>query len=129
MIVLDASVVIALFEAADAHHAAARRLLTAYPGRMLLMNPVTKGEVLVNPARVGRLDQAIAMLDALGVAEVPLGVDAAPRLARLRVETGSKMPDCCVLLAAQERRAEIATFDDRLRRSAQLLGLGVLPSS
>jgi hypothetical protein len=60
----------------------------------------------------------------LGVEEVPLGVDAASRLAVLRAETGLRLPDCCVLLAAQDApAASILTFDGRLGAGARGLGL------
>ncbi len=36
----------------------------------------------------------------------------------LRTETGLCLPDCCVLLAAEQLKAAVATFDERLRRSA-----------
>lgn len=130
MIVLDASVVIAFFDAMDAHHAGARAFLRDHVQRSLLISPVTKAESLVNPMRAGRIDEASAMLDALGVEEVPLGSDAAVWLARLRIQSGSKLPDCCVLLAAQQRGASIATFDNRLRSSAEMLGIPLaIPAS
>jgi predicted DNA-binding protein (UPF0278 family) len=38
--------------------------------------------------------------------------------------TGLKMPDCCVLLAAQDATAEaVLTFDEALAREAERLGL------
>jgi predicted nucleic acid-binding protein len=126
MLVLDASVLIGLLNESDPHHTQALRLFETNSDRALLMNPVTKGEFLVNPARAGRLDEGVALLDALGISEVPFGADAAVRLASLRAQTGSTMPDCCVLLAAQQARADIATFDDRLRRSAERLGITVI---
>ena len=59
--------------------------------------------------------------------EVPLGRDAARRLAALlRVDTRLKLPDCCVLLAAQDAGADtVATFDDRLGAAAEGLGISV----
>jgi predicted DNA-binding protein (UPF0278 family) len=33
------------------------------------------------------------------------------------------MPDCCVLLAAQDTAARVAAFDERLIRGAEQLGL------
>lgn len=48
------------------------------------------------------LDAARAALDELEVEQVPLGDDASMRLAELRADTGLKLPDCCVLLAAQD---------------------------
>ena len=66
------------------------------------------------------------MLDALAVREVALGTDAALRLALLRAQTGLKLPDCCVLLAAADASAQsIATFDDRLAKVARDSGIAV----
>ncbi len=39
-------------------------------------------------------------------------------LAKLRVKTGCKMPDCCVLASAATRSTAVATFDEQLRRHA-----------
>jgi predicted DNA-binding protein (UPF0278 family) len=36
------------------------------------------------------------------------------------------MPDCCVLLAAQDATARVAAFDERLIRGAEALGLVAL---
>jgi predicted nucleic acid-binding protein len=45
------------------------------------------------------------------------------RLALLRAETGLKLPDCCVLLAAEQSGAAVATFDDRLAGAVTRRGL------
>jgi hypothetical protein len=81
--------------------------------------------VLVGPARQDRLDAAVEALTQLELQEIPFAADAAARLALRRASTSLKLPDCCVLLAAQDGRAEaILTFDDRLGREAQRLGYG-----
>lgn len=49
------------------------------------------------------------------------------QLARLRVRTGLKLPDCCVLYAARMNPpAQLATFDTRLAAGAAALDIGVL---
>ena len=58
------------------------------------------------------------MLLEIGVTEIPLPPDAAVQLAELRVESGVKMPDCCVLLAAITSHGAVATFDSRLANAA-----------
>lgn len=128
MIVLDASVLIAWFDADDAHHPTAETLLAEASDDDLTANPLTLGEVLVAPVRYGRLAEVQAALSDLGVDEVPFPSDTAARLAQLRVSTGLRMPDCCVILAAQGAQATVATFDDPLARGAKALGLAVLSS-
>lgn len=124
MIVLDASVLIASLVNDDIHHAAAEALLrTTTQG--LLVNTVTLAETLVSPVRTGRLDEVLATLADLGVLETQLPPDSARILAGLRVDTGLKMPDCCVLLTALERRAAIASFDDRLLLAAAKLAVPI----
>lgn len=125
MIVLDASVLIAYLDAADAHHQAAEALLAGVLDDDLGANPVTLAEVLVMPARTRKLETALSVLRDLDVESLPFPADAAVRLAELRASTSLKMPDCCVLLAAADNAASIATFDARLVQAAETRKLRV----
>jgi predicted nucleic acid-binding protein len=126
LIVVDASVLIGHLDGSDAHHQRAVAVLLATAGQPLLASPITVAEVLAGPARTGRLEDAQNALDEIGLGQVPFGPDAAVRLATLRAETSLGLPDCCVLLAAQDARAAaIATFDDRLAAAARRAGVGV----
>ena len=123
MTVLDASALIAFLDPSDALHAdAVQHLLTLDPGR-LLVSPITHAEILVGPSRAGTMGATQAALGLLGVSEVGLPEDAAPRLAELRVTTGLKLPDCCVILAAHQSHCAVLTFDDRLSAAARDLDL------
>lgn len=126
MIVLDASVLIAHLDATDAHHARAKRLLADTGAEPLAASPITIAETLVDPARSDRLPAARAALSKLGVEELSLGDDAAAHLAELRAGTRRKLPDCCVLLAARENDAALASFDADLVEAARGLGLRAL---
>jgi predicted nucleic acid-binding protein len=126
VIVLDASVLIAFLDGEDNHHAAAEQLLTEAIDDDLAVNSLTLAEVLVAPARDGRLDPVLAALHALEIQELPFPADTAVRLAQLRATTGLKMPDCCVLLAAEDAAATVASFDERLARTAEMRNLPVL---
>lgn len=66
------------------------------------------------------------MLDQLHIAAQWLPADAPVRLASLRAETNLKLPDCCVVLAAEQTQATLATFDHRLAATAEQRGLAVL---
>jgi predicted nucleic acid-binding protein len=123
VIVLDASVLIALFDERDAQHARAVDRLVELARVPFRCSPITLAEVFVGPARAGRLDQARRAVETLGVREIALPMDAPVRLATLRVETGLRLPDCCVLLTAQTERASVLSFDDRLAREASRRGL------
>ncbi|MGL5819913.1 MAG: type II toxin-antitoxin system VapC family toxin [Phycicoccus sp.] len=128
MITLDASVVIAHLQPHDADHAAAGELLRSSADDELLIHPLTLGEVLVGGVRAGRGDELLADLGAIGIraADPPPGEPL--RLARLRVETGLRMPDCCVLDTALSSGSALATFDDALAMAARDRHVEVAPS-
>lgn len=88
--------------------------------QVLIIGEPELAEVLVVPARDGRLDEVRLTLRELEVEALPFPADTAVKLARLRSETGLKMLDCCVLLAAEH-------VGTRLRRSTT--GSGRLPAS
>jgi predicted nucleic acid-binding protein len=87
------------------------------------ISPLTLAEALVGPARLGKLDAAQKAIRELGVAAVALSEQAPARLAAMRASTRLRLPDCCVLLAAETAQAQVATFDDRLAAAAADLGL------
>lgn len=125
MIVVDASVLIAHLDEGDAQHGRAVERLLELAEQPLGCSPITRAEVLVGPARHARVDVAETVLATLAVDDVPLRGDAPARLAALRAETNLKLPDCCVLLAAQDGTATaVLTFDERLARAATRLGFG-----
>lgn len=114
MIVLDASVLIAYLDGEDNHHSRAETLLAQEIDDDFAANSLTLAEVLVAPARENRLDAVREALADLDVRELAFPADAAVKLAQLRASTNLKMPDCCVLLAAEEEQARVASFDNRL---------------
>lgn len=126
MIVLDASVLIGFLFDQDPHHGTAVGLLRSAAAEPFGVSPVTLAVTLVVPTRLGRLSTAEQLFLDIGVGEIAFPKDAAKQLARLRVDTGLKMPDCCVLLAALTSRATVATFDDRLAQAAAGAGLATL---
>lgn len=124
MIVLDASVLLAFLSAADPHHLASREVLAELDE--LGVHSLTLAETLVRAERDGRLDEVAATVARLGVGELDRFPDESRHLARLRVATGLRLPDCCVLLAAESSGSRLATFDDRLARVARARGVAVV---
>lgn len=119
-VVLDACVLIAHFEANDAHHARATKLLEGIADRQLEISTVTLAEVLVGAVRTDTESRVEQFLDDLNVTTRGLdGAMDATALAQLRVHSGLKMPDCMVLHLAKSPGADVATFDDRLARAAR----------
>jgi len=126
VIVFDASVLIAYLDSDDEFHGDADTLLAESIAEDFGTNSLTLAEIMVAPARAGRLEAVQVALHEIEIDELPFPVDTAVRLAHLRVSTGLKMPDCCVLLAAEDHHATVASFDDRLTQAAKLRGLDVL---
>ncbi len=126
MIVVDASVLIAYLDSEDAHHHGAVELLVSEAATEFVAATLTLGETLVGPARSGVLDAAIGALQEIGVTELELVEGDAERLARVRSETNLTMPDCVVLVAAENAKARVATFNRRLAHEARQRGLDVV---
>jgi predicted nucleic acid-binding protein len=123
VIALDASVLIGHLRPHDAHHAAATEiLLNAAPGSMIV-HPLTLAEVLVGGVRVGRGQAMRDDLKAAGIRVVAPDAGEPLRLAELRVSTGLKLPDCCVLDVALRSDSSLATFDDALAEGARRRGV------
>ena len=116
MIVLDAAVAIALLDVDDAHHDKAVAIFADSPGEVFVMHPINLAEALVSPARAGRGEEALAALQAFGVATAEIDGGEALTLARLRAAHRLKMPDTCALALALRLDAPLVTFDDRLDR-------------
>jgi predicted nucleic acid-binding protein len=126
VIVLDANVLIAYLDGGDAHHEAAEALLVRASADTMAASPLTLAEVLLGPTRRGRLDVAQVVLRDLEIESPPLPAEAPARLAELRAGTGLKLPDCCVLLCAEDNAASLVTFDARLASVAEARGLTLL---
>lgn len=124
MIALDASVLISFWGPGDAHRETAFDILGTEED--LSMHPMTVAESLVGQTRIGMLDDALRDMDRLEIEQHVPAHDEPQRLAALRVQTALKLPDCCVLAAAIELGATLATFDARLASVARDRGLEVV---
>jgi predicted nucleic acid-binding protein len=123
VIVLDASVLIAHFEPADVHHDRATRLMLAHRAEEFAASVISLAEIYVGAARANRMADVERAIARLSVAAVPLPAAAARRLAEIRAATNLKLPGCCVIHAAEQRHATVATFDSVLADHARRLNL------
>lgn len=126
MILLDASVMIAVLDGSDPHFPAAKELLAASTAERLVAHRLTLSEALVQAVRAGRGPDVAAALRALGIEAVDV-LDDPLELAQMRAGSGLKTPDSCVLLAAHRAGATLATFDARLAAAARMIGVPVAP--
>ena len=107
LIVADAGALIAYLDPGDAHHVDAVQGLIDVD--QFVVHPVTLAEVLVHPTRSGTESAVLNTLISVGMQESPMTIDAVG-LARLRAESGLKMPGCCGIgyrNLARHRRADL----------------------
>jgi predicted nucleic acid-binding protein len=125
VIVLDAGVLIAQLSPLDTHHEAATQALLGVVDEDLVVHRITLAEVLVGGVRLGRGPQMWADVRAAGVRLLPPAEGEPLRLAELRVRTGLRLPDCCVLETALSSQSSLMTFDRALATAADGLGVPI----
>lgn len=74
---------------------------------------------------MNRESEALATVAALGIERLRLSEEQPIAFARLRATTKLNLPDCCVLAAALETGATLATVDATLARVATEHGVTV----
>jgi predicted nucleic acid-binding protein len=125
VIVLDASAVIALASSKDPHHQWAMEMFLDTASFELQMTALTHADVLVHPARAGKLDKFQNFLGGLGVEITPIDNSDSSKLAKLRASTTLKMPDVVILHQAMKVKGSIATTDRNLAKVARAKAVGV----
>lgn len=125
MIVLDASVLIALLDAGDALHAAARAALTRHAGDDLRLPASAYAESLVGPAHRGQLAVAKRAVAALLLQIVPITGQVAEEAAGLRARHPSlRLPDALVVATGSVLGAAVVlTGDARWRGLGQSISV------
>ncbi|MDQ3359226.1 MAG: PIN domain-containing protein [Actinomycetota bacterium] len=126
MIALDASVLVAYLFEQDAHHDDAVRWVETWGPGSTCLSALTLAECLVLPTRAGRAETVVDLLAGWETVVLPVTVEDAVGLARLRAGSGLRMPDCVVVHAAMTVGAQLATFDSRLADVARSRGLSVV---
>lgn len=125
LIVLDSSALIALASDTDPNHGWALNMFRDTASFGLQMTTLTQAEVLVHPARAGKLDKFLKLIGALGLEITPIEESDAAQIAKIRSATSLKMPDAVVLSQAIKVAGSIATTDKKLAKEAKVNGLGV----
>ena len=91
----------------------------------LQITALTQAEVLVHPARAGKLEKFLKLIGALGLEITPIDRSDSIQIAKIRSATSLKMPDAVVLSQAIKVAGSIATADKQLAKVAKENGLGV----
>lgn len=125
--VLDTDVVIAVLERRDAHHGEAARAVTAMieADVPLLLSVINYAETLVKPAEAEEtMRAATGALDALGIRLVAPTPAIARDAARHRARNVS-LADGFAIATAQAQGAALASFDRRVRRAMDEVGVSL----
>jgi predicted nucleic acid-binding protein len=129
LVVLDASALIALASDIDPNHSWALGMFRDTAGFGIQMTALTQAEVLVHPARAGKLEKFLKLIGALGLEITPIEESDSSQIAKIRAATSLKMPDAVVLSQAIKVSGSIATTDQKLARVAKEKGVGVFTPS
>lgn len=122
-VVLDAGVLIGALDGSDPHHSRSRRLFGVWHEQdaTRLISVVNLSEVLVAPAADDqRLRAAREAIGALGVAVHQPSEAVALQAARLRARHPISLPDAYCLATASRAGGEVASFDRKVLRAAEV---------
>ena len=125
LVILDASALIALASDTDPNHNWALEMFRDTAAFGLQMTALTQAEVLVHPARAGKLEKFLKLIGTLGLEISPIEESDSSQIAKIRAATSLKMPDAVVLSQAIKVSGSIATTDLKLARVAKEKGVGV----
>ncbi len=128
--VLDTDILIAALDRADAHHAAAAAAFERFTTRRieLVICTVNYAEALVRPAEDERsLRAAVDAIASLGIRTS--SPDAAmARVAARRRALGISLADGFALATAERVGADLASFDQRVRRALKSVDVRLSPA-
>ncbi|MEY4554112.1 MAG: hypothetical protein RL197_539 [Actinomycetota bacterium] len=124
-IVLDAGVIIGLYDDNDPHHTWARDFMFQTTSDKLIMSAINHAEILVYPIKAGVKDAFLAGIKGLDIKLDVSSLQETEHLARLRAETGLKMTDVCAIHLATSEDSILATTDKAVAKVAQSLGIEV----
>jgi predicted nucleic acid-binding protein len=125
--VLDANVLIAASNPANAWYELALAALVSIPRGERGIHPVNLAEVLVGPAMSGQAEQASREWLGLGIVLVGDDVVSPAAVAAIRAQTGLRLPDSYALASAQLLGATLVSFDIRMRQVATRHDVAISP--
>lgn len=115
LVLLDSSVLIALLNPRDIHHEVA--INSNSSGNQFLVSTISLTEIMPRAIKDGNAEAIWKALLAMTHAIVDLGVELSMSAARIRATTSLRTPDAIISATAQERGAQLWTFDARLAKA------------
>jgi predicted nucleic acid-binding protein len=126
-VVLDADVLIAFLDPADAQHASAVSLLRNHlaAGDELFVSASVYAEILIRPTQDGTDAVVDQFVTAAGIQVIPVDRGLARTAAQLRAAHPSlRLPDAMCLAAARQNGAVLLTFDEQLMKISERIAQG-----
>ena len=124
-IVLDAGVVIGLYNDDDAHHNWAVNFMFQSTADQLHISALNFAEIAVFPVKNGVEDEFFAGIGGLDLKVDSVGQTDALNLTKLRVGTSLRMTDVCAVHLATKLDGILATTDKAVAKAAKSLGIEV----
>lgn len=124
-IVLDAGVIIGLYNESDAHHNWAVDFMFQSTGDHLHVSALNYAEIAVFPVKDGLEEKFFAGIGGLQINVDSVGKEDTLALTKLRVDTSLRMTDVCAIQLANKLDGILATTDKAVARAAKSLGIEV----
>lgn len=124
-LVLDAGVVIGLYNDKDAHHKWAIDFMFQTTADRLHISAVNYAEIVVTPMRLQVEEAFLNGIQGLGLYVDTIGSNDVMQLSKLRIETGLRMTDVCAIQLATKMSCALATTDKSVAKAAKALGIEV----
>ncbi len=119
---LDSSAFIAFMNPADKHNSDAMQRIAG--AQTIEIHEVSVAESLVRASAHEAVPHVLFVLEGLEARVVnSSGVEGAVRVATIRHSSGLPLPDCYVIDAARELGQPVLSFDAKLNKAAQEMGL------
>jgi predicted nucleic acid-binding protein len=115
LVLLDSSVLIALLNPRDLHHDVA--INSNSSGNQFIVSTISITEIMPRAIKDGNAESIWKALIAMTHAIVDLGAELSMSAARIRATTSLRTPDAIISATAQERGAQLWTFDARLAKA------------
>ena len=124
-LVLDAGVVIGLYNDQDAHHRWSIDFMFQTTADKLHISAINYAEIIVSPMKLGMEQKFLQAIQGLGLSIGSVDSQDVMELSKIRNETGLRMTDVCAIQLALKKECPLATTDKAVAKAAKGLGVEV----
>ena len=115
LVLLDSSVLIALLNPRDLHHDVA--INSNSSGNQFIVSTISITEIMPRAIKDGNAEAIWKALIEMTHAIADLGAELSMSAARIRATTSLRTPDAIISATAQQRGAQLWTFDSKLAKA------------